>query len=93
MKQKTPNSIKEEISAITKKHLGEQTLDGFGRALGIDASKQSVYQWLNSIYTPSPLTLLSVIASPASEPWAKIWAAECLSVLQQDGPLAFEAGE
>ena len=93
MTQATAEEMKAQISNITKKHLGDQTMEGFGKALGIDASKQSVYQWLNSIATPAPLTLLSVIASRSSEPWAKVWAAECLSVLQQEGPISFEIKE
>jgi len=72
-----------EIQEITKKYLIDRTMENFARGLGIKAAKQNVSQWANGEHLPSMMTLLSVIASPKAEGWAKAWAGECLAVLMR----------
>ncbi len=73
----------ESIPEITKRYLTERTLEGFAAGLGIKAAKQNVSQWANGEHLPSMMTLLSVIASPTAEGWAKSWAGECSAVLMR----------
>ncbi|PKN85611.1 MAG: hypothetical protein CVU46_10600 [Chloroflexi bacterium HGW-Chloroflexi-8] len=71
------------IPELTKKYIGEKTLDVFADGLGVEIKKQSVSQWANGIHNPSMETLLSVLASPEAEGWAKSWAGECFAALQR----------
>lgn len=70
-----------DIQQITQKYLKEKTLQEFATGLGIKASRQAVHHWKEGNQAPSMMTLLSVIASPTAEPWAKTWAGECSAVL------------
>jgi hypothetical protein len=71
------------IQEITKKYLTDRTMESFAKGLGIKAAKQNVSQWANGEHLPSMMTLLSVIASPTAEGWAKAWAGECSAVLMR----------
>jgi len=73
--------MKQMISEITKRYLAERTLEVFAAGLGIKAAKQNVSQWANGEHLPSMMTLLTVLASPTAEGWAKAWAGECSAVL------------
>lgn len=75
--------MNESIPEITKRYIVDKTLDEFVAGLGIESSKQSVSHWSNGIHTPSPMTLLSVLAAPSAEGWAKAWAGECFAALQR----------
>lgn len=74
--------MKEKISVITKTYIGEQTLDGFAKSLGIGASKQLVWNWKEGKEAPDTMTLFRVIASPDSTALAKTWAGEILAIYQ-----------
>jgi hypothetical protein len=75
--------MEQTIPEITKRYLTERTLEVFAAGLGIEAAKQNVSQWANGKHLPSWDTLLSVIASPTAEGWAKAWAGECSAVLMR----------
>ena len=80
----TTKTKKEIVSEITKKYIGEMTMEAFGDSLGINASKQNVNQWLKGKYPPSLETLYAVLFSSHATGQAKAWAGECLAVLQND---------
>ena len=73
--------MEQTIPEITKRYLTDRTLEAFASELGIKAAKQNVSQWANGEHLPSMMTLLSVLASPTAEGWAKAWAGECSAVL------------
>jgi hypothetical protein len=73
--------MENKIQEITKRYLEGKTLQEFASGLGIKASKQYVHHWKEGNQAPSMMTLLSVIASPTAEPWAKAWAGECSAIL------------
>ncbi len=75
--------MEETISEITKRYIDGKTLDEFAAGLGIESTKQSVSQWANGVWKPSMMTLLSVLAEPSAEGWAKAWAGECFAALQR----------
>lgn len=74
--------MKDKTSEITKKYIGEQTLEAFGISLGIKASRQAVWNWKEGKESPDTMTLFRVIASPDSTALAKTWAGEILAVYQ-----------
>jgi hypothetical protein len=80
MEEKPENNLK--IAEITKRYMGEKTLDEFAQDLGINVVRQNVHQWVHGIHMPATLTLFWVISSPTATPQAKAWAGECLSVIQ-----------
>jgi len=71
------------IKEITNQYLKDRTLQKFADELGINASRQMVYHWKEGKQEPSMMTLLSVLAEPSAEAWAKSWAGECFGVLQR----------
>ncbi len=73
--------MENSIQELTKKYLEGKTLQEFASGLGIKASRQIVHHWKEGNQSPSMMTLLSVIASPTAEGWAKAWAGECSAVL------------
>ncbi|MAT45335.1 MAG: hypothetical protein CL609_23650 [Anaerolineaceae bacterium] len=75
--------MNEKIIAITKKYLAEKSLEEFANGCGIEASRQSVHQWKEGEHIPSAMTLFAIMGSDLAQPWARAWAQECLSVLQQ----------
>lgn len=68
---------------LTLNYLEGKTLDQFAAGLGIEITKQSVSLWKDGNRSPSMETLLSVLASPEAEGWAKSWAGECFAALQR----------
>jgi hypothetical protein len=80
-----------ETAIITNRYLIDKRLRlrEFADGLGLpNIKRQHVFNWKRGINSPEPMTLFRVIASPASKPWAKAWAGECLSILQQPAVLA-----
>jgi len=77
--------IKSRISEITRRFLGEMTLEAFATSLGINANRQMVWNWKEGAQAPAVFTLFRVISSASSTPAAKAWAGECLSVFHSDG--------
>lgn len=73
--------VEETIPVITKRYMEDRSYREFADGLGINAKAQSVFQWAKGEFKPSLMTLLSVIASPTAEGWAKAWAGECSAVL------------
>lgn len=73
--------MENNIQEITKKYLKDRNMQEFADGLGIKASRQWVHHWKEGNQMPSMMTLLSVIASPTAEGWAKAWAGECSAVL------------
>jgi len=71
----------ETIQKITRKYIGDQTLDQFARSLGIKASRQMVWYWKEGKQEPSIMTLIRVIGSETATPEAKEWARLCINVL------------
>jgi hypothetical protein len=82
----TSEETKKVISEITQRYREGKTMSSFARALGIHSSRQAVFQWLNGISCPDTDTLFRVLASPEAAPWAKTWAGECLTALQNSTP-------
>ena len=74
--------MKDKTSEITKKYIGDLTLEAFANNLGIGASRQLVWSWKKGIETPDTMTLFRVIASPDSTALAKTWAGEILAIYQ-----------
>lgn len=70
------------IPEITKKYLQGRSLAEFAAGLGTYISRQSVQYWKIGKNRPYKKTLLLIQESPKAQPWAKQFAAECLSILQ-----------
>lgn len=68
---------------ITSRYLKERqlTLQAFADALGIGASRQMVFLWKEGKQRPMLETLFKVKQSEKAEPWAKLWAGECVAVI------------
>ncbi len=68
------------IPEITKKYIGDKTLDTFANDLGIQVTTSAISYWKNGNRTPDYDTLREVINSPTATAEAKAWAAECMEV-------------
>ncbi len=68
------------IPEITKKFIGDKTLETFANELGIQVSAAAVHHWKEGNRTPDYDTLREVINSPTATAEAKAWAAECMEV-------------
>jgi hypothetical protein len=75
------SGMENTIQEITKRYLEERNMQEFANGLGIKASRQAVHHWKEGNQLPSMMTLLSVLASPTAEGWAKAWAGECSAIL------------
>lgn len=74
--------IKGKTAEITRRYLGEKTNEEFAQELGIEASRQMIWNWTQGLQSPSALTLLWVVSSPTSTAEARAWAEECLNVIK-----------
>ncbi|OGT97594.1 MAG: hypothetical protein A2X80_09995 [Geobacteraceae bacterium GWB2_52_12] len=68
------------LPEITKKYIGNKTLEAFASELGIQVSAAAVHHWKEGNRTPEYDTLREVINSPTATDEAKAWAAECMEV-------------
>jgi len=67
------------IPEITKRYIGDKSIEEFAGTLGINTSRQLVWFWKEGTRTPSLDTLFRVRNSPHATDEAKAWASECLA--------------
>ncbi|MEN6522339.1 MAG: hypothetical protein ABFD14_01310 [Anaerolineaceae bacterium] len=75
------NTNQKSIAEITNRYLESITLKTFIEDLGIQTSRQSVWQWKSGESKPSLETLKKVITNPTAASWAREWARECMMAI------------
>ncbi len=81
------------IRIITQEYLRGHTLVSFASELGIDASRQLVFQWKSGNQLPSLETLIKIINSPKATPYAKAWAKRCYSYILKSKGLVIDTNQ
>jgi len=80
----------ETIPEITKRYLGTQSMEEFAFSLGVNATRQTIWNWKTGVKKPSIMTLFRVIGSERATHAAKEFARECINVLQAEAGMEFE---
>lgn len=75
---------RDEIKRLTRKHFGAATHRQIAIDMGNVVSQQQAASYLNDGALPQSATLIAIIRSVSSKPFAKAWARECLRVVMPD---------